>query len=109
MCPAVIGSCIPAEGTVQMIVIGADTHKDSHTLAAVDAGIGRVLADVRVRARRRSFADLLIWARGLGGERVWAIEDCRPVWGALERLLLARGERVVRVPPKLMAGARSAA
>ena len=26
--------------------------------------------------------------------------------GALERLLLARGGRVVRVPPKLMAGAR---
>jgi transposase len=37
---------------------------------------------------------------------VWAIEDCRHVSGALERFLLARGERVVRVPPKLMAGAR---
>jgi transposase len=94
---------------VQMIVIGADTHKDSHTLAAVDAGIGQVLADVIVRARRRSFEDLLVWARGLGGERVWAIEDCRHVSGALERFLLVRGERVVRVAPKLMAGARSAA
>ena len=49
---------------------------------------------------------MLVWARGLGGERVWAIEDCRHVSGALERFLLARGERVVRVPPKLMAGAR---
>ena len=37
---------------------------------------------------------------------MWAIEDCRHVSGALERFLLARGERVVRVPPKLMAGAR---
>src|SRR3954470_13180725 len=92
-----------------MIVIGADTHKDSHTLAAVDAGIGQVLADVTVRARRRSFEDLLIWARSLGGERVWAVEDCRHVSGALERFLLARGERLVRVPPKLMAGARSSA
>src|SRR4051812_20698198 len=92
---------------VQMIVIGADTHKDSHTLAAVDAGIGQVLAEVIVRARRRSFEDLLVWARGLDdSERVWAIEDCRHVSGALERFLLARGERVVRVPPKLMAGAR---
>src|SRR3954447_15847660 len=94
---------------VQMIVIGADTHKDSHTLAAVDAAIGQVLADVTVRARRRSFEDLVRWARELGADRVWAIEDCRHVSGALERFLLARGERVVRVPPKLMAGARTAA
>src|SRR3954452_16214830 len=94
---------------VQMIVIGADTHKDSHTLAAVDAAIGQLLAEVTVRARRRSFEDLLVWARGLGEERVWAIADCRHVSGALERFLLARGERVTRVPPKLMAGARKSA
>jgi transposase len=50
----------------------------------------------------------LAWARGLDGERVWAIEDCRNVSGKLERFLLARGERVVRVPPKLMAGRRRA-
>jgi len=37
---------------------------------------------------------------------VWAIEDCRHVSGRLERFLLARGERVIRIPPKLMAGAR---
>jgi transposase len=96
----------PNEGTVEMIVIGADTHKQSHTAAGVDAGTGRVLDDVTVRAKRRSFDDLLRWARGLGEDRVWAIEDCRHVSGALERFLLARGERVVRVPPKLMAGAR---
>ena len=40
---------------------------------------------------------------------MWAIEDCRHVSGALERFLLARGEAVVRVAPKLTAGARSAA
>ena len=48
-------------------------------------------------------------ARRSAAERVWAIEDCRHVSGALERFLLARGERVVRVPPKLMAGARKSA
>jgi transposase len=40
---------------------------------------------------------------------VWAIEDCRHVSGRLERFLLARGERVIRIPPKLMAGARKSA
>jgi transposase len=92
-----------------MIVIGADTHKRSHTLAAVDGVTGRALADRTVRAKHRSFDELLVWARGLDAERVWAIEDCRHVSGALERFLLGRGERVVRVPPKLMAGARRSA
>lgn len=99
----------PNEGTMEMIVIGADTHKRSHTVAAVDAVTGRTIADRTVRATRRSFEDLLVWARGVEGEPVWAIEDCRHVSGALERFLLARGERVVRVPPKLMAGARRSA
>jgi transposase len=99
----------PNEGTVEMIVLGADTHKLSHTLAAVDAATGRVQADRTVRARRRSFDDLLQWGRSLDAQRVWAIEDCRHVSGALERFLLARGERVVRVAPKLMAGARKSA
>ena len=99
----------PNEGTVEMIVIGADTHKRSHTAAAVIEATGRVLADRTVKAGRRSFEDLLVWARGLGDDLVWAIEDCRHVSGALERFLLVRGERVVRVPPKLMAGARRSA
>jgi transposase len=95
-----------SKGTVEMIVIGADTHKRSHTLAALDEATGRALSDVTVSAAPRSFGELLRWARGVDGERVWALEDCRHVSGSLERFLLARGERVVRVPPKLMAGAR---
>ena len=90
-----------------MIVIGADTHKRSHTVAAVEAATGRVLGERTVSARQRSFESCSIWARGHGGERVWAIEDCRHVSGALERFLLARGEAVVRVAPKLTVSARS--
>ena len=100
----------PNEGTVGMIVIGADTHKVTHTVGAVSEATGRVVGELTVRAQRRSFEDLLVWARGLDDQdRVWAIEDCRHVSGALERFLLARGERVVRVPPKLMADARKGA
>jgi transposase len=89
-----------------MIVIGVDTHKRSHTAGAVDGATARAIADKTVRANRRAFDDLLTWARGLEAGRVWAIEDCRHVSGALERFLLARGERTVRIAPKLMAGAR---
>src|SRR3954454_2503555 len=56
---------------VQMIVIGADTHKVSHTLAAVQEATGRVLAEQTVKAKRRSLDDLLLWgARPRPGPRV---------------------------------------
>jgi Transposase/Transposase DDE domain len=89
-----------------MIVLGADTHKSSHTIAAVKGATGEVLSDKTIQVGARGFAALLIWARGLDGERVWALEDCRHVSGALERFLIARGERVVRVSTRLMAGTR---
>jgi len=40
---------------------------------------------------------------------LWAVEDCRHLSRRLERDLLAAGERILRVPPKLMANSRSAA
>jgi transposase len=92
-----------------MIVPGADIHKRSHKIAAVAAGTGEVLGEKTVPVGVRGFASLLVWARGLEGERVWALEDCRHVAGSFERFLIARGERVLRVPTKLMAGARRAA
>ena len=46
MCPPAIRFVSdPNEGTVRMIVIGADTHKHSHTVAAVDAATGRALGE----------------------------------------------------------------
>jgi len=92
-----------------MIVIGTDTHKQSHTCGAVDAVTARALAEHTAKARKQGFDELLVWARALGAERAWAIEDCRHVSGAFERFLVARGERTVRVAPKHMAGARKSA
>jgi transposase len=94
------------EGTVCMIVIGADTHERSHTLAAVDAATGRVVATKTVTARRDGMLAAWRWAHALDDERVWAIEDCRHVSGRLERCLIGQGERLVRVPPKLMGQSR---
>jgi transposase len=91
-----------------MIVIGADTHKRSYTFSAVRAETGELKGSETANATRAGHEQLLAWARGIESERVWAIEDCRHVSGKLERFLLARGERVVRVPPKLMAGRRRA-
>src|SRR6266487_5224844 len=51
---------------------------------------------------------LRAWAATLADERLWALEDCRQLTRALERELLAAGEELVRVPPKLMAPQRRA-
>src|SRR4051812_38754120 len=92
-----------------MIVIASDPHKATHMLAAVDPATGEHRATLEAASSLDGMDGALRWARRLDGERVWAIEDCRHVSGRLERFLVARGERVVRVAPKLMAGARRGA
>jgi transposase len=89
-----------------MIVIGADTHKRTHALAAVDEGTGRVRGQRQIEADEPGHLAALRWARGLDDERVWAIEDCRHVSRRFEQTLLAAGERVVRVPPHRMGATR---
>jgi transposase len=90
-----------------MLTIGVDPHKQTHSGVAVDP-LGVQVAQRTVAARRDGFGQLLEWARALDGERVWVIEDVRHVSGGLERFLIDRGEMVVRLPPRLMAGARQA-
>jgi transposase len=89
-----------------MIVIGADTHKATHALAAVDAGTGRVRASREIKAEGPGHLAAVRWARGVEDERVWAIEDCRHVSRRLEHALIAAGEQVVRVPPHRMGASR---
>lgn len=63
-----------------MIVIGVDVHKHTLTAVAVDE-VGRPLAE-----RTCAVDDGVIpWAQELGGERLWALEDCRHVTRRLER------------------------
>jgi len=87
-----------------MIVIGVDVHKHSLTAVAVDE-TGRQLAE---RTLQGAEDGLLAWAAALDSERLWAVEDCRHVTGALERELVAAGERLLRVPPRLTAPERRA-
>jgi len=87
-----------------MVIIGTDSHKRSHTVVAVD-GTGRKLAERTASTSPAGHLELMRWARRWR-ERTWALEDCRHLTRRLERDLLAAGETVLRVPPKLMAGAR---
>jgi transposase len=85
-----------------MIVIGVDVHKHSLTAVAVDE-LGRTLAE---HSSASEGGGILAWARSLGEERLWAVEDCRHVSRGLEQLLLEGGEQLVRVPPRLTAPER---
>ncbi|QIS23564.1 IS110 family transposase [Nocardia terpenica] len=92
-----------------MMVIGIDAHKRTHTAVAADQ-LGRKLSARTVGTTSSDHLTLLKWARAQADqERLWALEDCRNMTRRLERDLIAAGERVVRVPPKLMAHARDSA
>jgi transposase len=90
-----------------MVTLGIDTHKSSHTMVAVDAN-GRRLGERTVVATSAGHLEAVQWA-AQWPERTWAVEDCRHVSRRLEADLLRCGERLVRVPPRLMAGARRSA
>ena len=79
-----------------MMVLGADMHKRSHTIAAVAATTGELKGDKTIRVGDDGFLALLDWARALDGERVWALEDCRHVSGSFERFLMSSGRRSAR-------------
>lgn len=92
-----------------MVVVGADVHKQTHTFVAVN-DVGRKLSEKTVRAVTAGHAEAVMWARErFGADVVWVIEDCRHLSARLERDLLTAGQRVVRVPPKLMAQTRASA
>jgi transposase len=94
---------------ITMVVVGADVHKRTHTFVAVDE-VGRKLGEKVVRATTDGHRQAVGWARSeFGIELVWAIEDCRHLSARLERDLLTADQKVVRVPPKLMALTRKSA
>jgi transposase len=92
-----------------MTVVGIDAHKRSHTLVAVDSG-GAKLAEKTVEATSAGHTEALRWVLGrFGTDVVWGVEDNRAVTALLERELMAAFQRVVRVPPHLMARSRGPA
>lgn len=92
-----------------MIVLGIDAHKRTHTVVAVDHHGQRLGSKTTNATTTADHLVLIRWADQFGADRCWAVEDCRHLSRRLERDMLAAGERIVRVPPKLMAHARDAA
>jgi transposase len=87
-----------------LVTIGTDSHKRTHTVVAADE-VGRKLAEHTVATTTNGHLDALGWA-ARWPQRRWALEDCRHLTRRLEADLLAAGETVLRVPPRLMAAER---
>jgi transposase len=86
------------------VMIGVDPHKASHTAVAVSAG-EQPLGQLRVRASAAQARRLLEWAAPWP-ERSWAVEGAGGLGHLLARQLVAAGERVPAVQPKLAARVR---
>jgi len=78
-----------------MIVLAADMHKSSHTIAGVGAATGEMLGDKTVQVGARGFDQLLRWARGRGSDRVWGAAGL-PACLALLRAVCDRSRRTGR-------------
>jgi transposase len=86
------------------VMIGIDPHKGSHTAVAVGAA-GEPLGKLRVRACPDQAGKLVAWAQAWP-ERTWAVEGARGLGRLLAQQLVAAGERVLDVQPKLAARVR---
>src|SRR5438552_9296130 len=87
-----------------VVMIGIDPHKASHTAVAIDAA-EEPLGQLRVRAAAAQAERLLAWAQAWP-QRTWAIEGAGGLGHLLAQQLLAAGERVLDVAPKLGARVR---
>jgi hypothetical protein len=92
------------------VVIGVDTHKHTHTAAALNS-TGAVLEQLTVPADPRGYRRMMTFGRRHGDSRLWAIEGTGSFGAGLTTALLAHGERVVEVDrpkrPVRRAGAKS--
>jgi transposase len=87
-----------------VVMIGVDPHKASHTAVAIGTA-EEPLGQLRVRASADQAQRLLAWAAGWP-ERTWAVEGAEGVGHLLAQQLLATGERVLDIQPKLSARVR---
>jgi transposase len=80
------------------LIIGVDTHLDTHTAAMCDAR-GRALSQLQVPATSAGYGQLLAWAQSAAGDRrvLWAVEGTRHYGLGLARHLTARGEQVSEI------------
>ena len=86
------------------VMIGVDPHKGSHTAVAIDRAEA-VLGELRVRSSASQVERLVTWA-AQWPDRRWAVEGAGGLGKLLAQQLVAAGESVLDVQPKLGARVR---
>src|SRR5215467_15395565 len=92
------------ERAMTAVMIGVDPHKATHT-AVVIGPAEEPLGELRVRASAGQAEELVAWAADWP-ERTWAVEGAAGLGRLLAQQLVAAGERVLDVQPKLAARVR---
>jgi transposase len=92
------------ERLMAAVMIGIDPHKASHTAVAIGTA-EETLGQLRVRASAAQAERLVAWAAGWP-ERTWAVEGAGGLGYLLAQQLVAAGELVLDVQPKLGARVR---
>src|SRR6266705_2701248 len=82
-----------------VVMIGVDPHKGSHTAVAIGSD-EEPLGKLRVRASVTQAQRLVTWAADWP-ERTWAVEGAGGLGHLLAQQLVAAGELVLDVQPKL--------
>ena len=86
------------------VVLGMDPHKRSVTIEAMGPDES-VLGGGRYFTDAAGFSSMMVSAKAWP-DRVWAVEGCAGIGRHVANRLLAAGEQVVDVPPKLSARTR---
>ncbi len=69
-----------------VVMVGIDVHKDTHCAVAVDEAGRQVGGSATFRTTDAGCLRLWRWARRLGAEVTFAVEDCRHLTTRLERV-----------------------
>ncbi|RBI67041.1 IS110 family transposase [Roseovarius sp. TE539] len=75
------------------VIIGVDTHKNTHAAVAIDAQ-GARLGSTTIPATRKGYRDLDAWAAQFGHVKAFGIEGTGSFGAGLSRDLLAKGHDV---------------
>jgi transposase len=92
------------------VVVGVDTHRDRHALAALSARSGGVIYEVQIAAATDGYEQALeLVAHHCPGRRAWAVEGTGSYGAGLARYLLACGEQVAEIDRACRRGERTRA